>query len=70
MHDYHAAMVAHVMVNAFRGKKGKPVKLEDLMPDRRGKKAKKKTQSWQEQLEVVKMLHSFFTDPKKVPKKE
>ncbi len=56
--DWRAGMIAATMANIFRDakKRRKPYKPQDFMP----KVEEKKEQTWQDQLQIVRMLNAAF----------
>lgn len=77
--DEPTALIRAQILMTNRKKGSPPIKLEKLLPDRRGKRKKEaaaKAQPWQQQLAIVRVLHDFYAksfaeDAKlKKPKKE
>jgi hypothetical protein len=56
--DARFAVLSCLIANAHRGKRRKPFRVQDFMPQRR--KAEAKAQTWQEQLAIVKQWHLLF----------
>ena len=54
--DYHAAIVAATVINMMKGKKGRRVKPEDLLPPWDGERVREE-QTPEEQLRAVKAAH-------------
>ena len=65
--DWRAGMIAATIANIFRDtkKRRKPYKPQDFMP----KLEEKREQTWQEQLQIVRMLNAAFggKEKKKAP---
>jgi len=58
--DVRAALICTVMANIHRGKNRKPFRVEDFVPDRRGKRKAPRQQTWEEQLALVKQWHKIL----------